>query len=226
MFDSLLSVIAPHSCCGCGNLGDLLCDICKNDIVSEPFSCCIVCRMPTSDNNICLTCSRKSGIGAAWCVSSRDIVLKQLLDRYKFDSAKEAAKVCAYLLHERLPVLPQDITITSVPTSSPHVRVRGYDHMALVTKKLARRRDLSYDQFLSKEDNGTQHFRSRAERFRHAQDGLRLIRKPPEAIFLIDDIYTTGATLHACVKVLRKAGAKRVYVGIIAKQTLDDRDDL
>lgn len=226
MIDNLLALIAPHSCSGCGYLGYILCDQCKNDIVSEPFSNCLVCNIPTSDNNFCKTCTESSSIDSAWCVSARDSTLKRLLDRYKFDSAQQAARVCADLLDERLPILPHDMVITSVPTSSSHRRVRGFDHMELIAKAIARRRNLWYMQFLSKVDGGTQHFRTRSERLKAAQSGLSVIRDVPETILLIDDIYTTGATLHACVKTLKQAGAKQVIVGIIAKQTLDDSADL
>ncbi len=40
-------------------------------------------------------------------------------------------------------------------------------------------------------------------------------------VLLIDDIYTTGATVRECARVLRKAGAKRVYVATLARAQTD-----
>ena len=39
-------------------------------------------------------------------------------------------------------------------------------------------------------------------------------------ILLIDDIYTTGATLNECSKILKQAGAEKVDVFTIAKDSL------
>lgn len=226
MLDRLLSIYAPHSCCGCGNVGSLLCDICKNDITSEPFSRCIVCLQPTFDSNLCSTCKRTGDIDDAWCVGVRDHALKELLNRYKFDAAIEAATICTGLLDASLPLLPADAVVVAVPTASARRRVRGFDHTAVIAKRLAGKRSLRYSAVLERTSSQTQHFKSRAERLKTAGASLRVRRTVPGVIVLVDDIYTTGATTHACVKLLKQSGAKKVFVAIIARQTLDDTHDL
>jgi ComF family protein len=156
----------------------------------------------------------------------RETHLKSLLDRYKFDSAKEAGMVCAELLDERLPLLPQELTVTAVPTSPAHVRVRGFDHMATVASRFADKRGLRYRKVLKRSTNETQHFKARGERLTQAAAGLEVIANPPDSILLIDDIYTTGATLRACTRKLQEAGVQEIFVAIIARQTLDVGDDL
>jgi predicted amidophosphoribosyltransferase len=54
----------------------------------------------------------------------------------------------------------------------------------------------------------------------NASKGLRVKKNVPEKVLLVDDIYTTGATLQACTEILRTAGAQRVYVAVLARQTL------
>ena len=44
-------------------------------------------------------------------------------------------------------------------------------------------------------------------------------------ILLIDDIYTTGATANECSKVLKKAGANKVFIYTIAKATINTHID-
>lgn len=226
MIDSLMQFIAPHSCCGCGYLGTLLCEECKNDIVSEPFSQCLVCLRPTSGANLCMRCRLDTLYENAWCIGTREGALKGLLDRYKFDSARHAGQEIGSLLATRLPVLPQHLVVVPVPTSAGHHRARGFDHTALFGKHLAFLTGLPYREVLASDRTDTQHFKNRSQRHVAAQTGLRVRRTVPEHILLIDDIYTTGSTLRACAALLCQNGAVSVSVAVVARQTLDERGDL
>jgi predicted amidophosphoribosyltransferase len=42
-----------------------------------------------------------------------------------------------------------------------------------------------------------------------------------KSYLVIDDVYTTGATIKYATKALYKAGARNIYVVVIARQTLD-----
>lgn len=226
MVDRLLGLIAPHSCCGCGNPGSLLCVSCKNDIVFEAFSACLRCLRPTRDTNLCFACGKQMRIDAGWVIGVREGVLKRLLDRYKFDSAVEAGRICAELLDAQLPVLPGSFVVVPVPTTSSHRRIRGFDHTLTIAKAFAVRRGLGCQRPLRRYGGGTQHFKGRAERLKQAGHGLEVAGRVPADILLVDDIYTTGATLQACIRKLRVAGAERIFVAIIARQTLDETSDL
>lgn len=226
MIDRLLSTLAPHSCCSCGFVGEILCDLCKNDIISDPFSRCIDCLRPTLQSNLCTTCRSKGYFDDAWCVGARSDSLKKLVDVYKFSATIAAYETCAELILERLPVLPAAITVLPVPTASAHRRVRGFGHMELVARCIAKERGLPSSQVLQRTDNETQHFKSRRERLKLSVKSFQVDHDVPEVILLIDDIYTTGATLRACAQVLRSHGAKQIFVAVIARQVLDEGDDL
>lgn len=226
MIDRLLSTIAPHSCCGCGLVGEILCDLCKNDIISDPFSRCVDCLGPTMQSNLCTSCRSKGYFDDAWCAGARADTLKQLIDTYKFSATRGASDVCAELLCAQLPVLPPACVIVPVPTASAHRRVRGFGHMELVAHHVAKERKLPFSTTLQRTDNQTQHFKSRKERLKLSAESFRTVDSVPEVILLVDDIYTTGATLRACAHVLRSHGAKQVFVAVIARQVLDEVNDL
>lgn len=226
MIDHLLEIIAPHSCCGCGYLGSILCQQCKDDIISEPFSRCAVCLKPTSVSNLCAQCRSHTGYADVWCVGVRDTQLKALLDRYKFDGVRQAARAAAELFDARLPILPSSYAVVPVPTSPRHQRIRGFDHMAMIGTRLARMRSVPFSGVLTTARSDTQHFKNRQQRQKSAAQGLGIHGPVPQNVLLIDDIYTTGSTLRACADLLRRHGALNISVAIIARQTLDVNDDL
>ena len=218
MIDTLLSFIAPHSCCSCGDIGRLLCQSCKYDIITEGFCVCVLCEKPTQSSAICGRCRLATGITDAWCVGYREGSLKALLDAYKFRSSREASGYLAELLDAALPFLPEDIVITWVPTAPSHVRTRGMDHTRRVATRLAKQRGYTVGSYLERTSGDMQHLKTRRQRLRDADKNIISTRTAPDTVIIIDDILTTGATMTACVKKLRSAGSKQIYVAIAARQ--------
>lgn len=164
------------------------------------------------------------GISQAWLIGKREGLLKELVDVYKFERAKTAYQPLARLLSEKLPMLPGDTSIVPVPTASAHIRERGYDHIELIAKELARLRKLRYAPLLGRASSATQRSASKLQRQQQAATAFRCVREPEPGrqYLLIDDIVTTGATMSAASKCLKAAGATEVVVAAIARQMLDD----
>jgi len=96
MIDGLLSFVAPHHCCGCGNVGDLLCANCKYNIVCEFQNVCLACGKPCGAAGLCNTC--RVPYERAWCVGERRDVLQRLIGLYKFERARFAYQTLGDLL--------------------------------------------------------------------------------------------------------------------------------
>ena len=72
---------------------------------------------------------------------------------------------------------------------------------------------------LKRTSSATLHFLSRDERVALGPFLFGLsYGTAPEQVLLIDDILTTGTTLAAATKLLKQAGAKRVYIAVVARQ--------
>ena len=221
MIDTLFGFIAPHSCYGCGEIGSVICDHCANDITQEPFTRCIFCMKLTSRAAICARCTERYDLCSAWCIGERRETLKSVLDAYKFERVRSAAESFARLMDETIPVLDPDTVVTAIPTVPAHIRQRGYDHAELAAKRFARLRGLPYRPLLERRDTHTQHTSSRQDRLRNAAQAFKT-RRVAENVLLFDDIVTTGATVQAAAKELKRAGAERIHVAIIARQPLDE----
>ncbi|OIP85563.1 hypothetical protein COV88_03150 [Candidatus Saccharibacteria bacterium CG11_big_fil_rev_8_21_14_0_20_41_19] len=221
MIDKALSLIAPHHCCGCDKIGCLLCGDCKYNITSEPKMVCVACDRPTGAMWLCSSC--RMPYERAWVVGERSGILQRLVGLYKFERAKAAYRSLGNLLVGVLPELPPETIIVPVPTTSSRIRERGYDHMLLIAKYVARARGLKCQQLVQRQTNTKQRQASAKTRIAQAKMAFVVNEKldPTIPYLLIDDVITTGATIRYAVKALRDAGAKHVWVAVIARQTLD-----
>jgi ComF family protein len=222
MIDQLLSIVAPHHCSGCQKSGTLLCDNCKYDIISESYDRCVACGKNISTNGrICNRCRVPYERG--WCVGERSDALQMLIGNFKFKNMRAAFRPLADVLDESIPAFPKNTVIVPVPTVSSHIRERGYDHMLLIAKRFARRRNASIDTSLTRVTNTKQRDKGRAERIKQAKTAFAC-NKPldPQMVYVIvDDVVTTGATVKYAAETLRSAGAEHVWVVSISRQALD-----
>lgn len=221
MHTTLIDLLIPHYCCSCGKIGGILCDHCKYDIIYEPFGRCIVCLRPTNGRmHLCGDCT--TPYIQAWCVGERRGALEELINHYKFNSARQAAVPLAELLDEVIPILPGRVCVIPVPTIASHVRQRGFDHISRVAKRFARMRRYAYRESLRRLDDSHQQGSSRSERIRQAKHAFSCEMLDPALDYLlVDDVYTTGATVHYAAKALRDAGARSVYIAAISRQPLE-----
>jgi ComF family protein len=219
MIDTVLSYLAPHLCYGCGKVGTILCDNCKNNIVDDYFECCILCGSLTQAGN-CTDCL--SPIARGWCVGEREGVLRKILDAHKFERVKAAHKVLAALAAEVTPALPSDCIVVPIPTTFAHIRQRGYDHSQLLAKSFTDLKGCRYAPLLNRQKQSTQRGHSRKERIKQAEEAFALEGTVEKRTYiLVDDVVTTGATLRSAAHLLRARGAEDVWAVALMRQPLD-----
>ncbi|MBQ3184549.1 MAG: ComF family protein, partial [Firmicutes bacterium] len=116
--------------------------------------------------------------------------------------------------------------IIPVPISSGRLKKRGYNQSALMARQLSKRWGVPIDESMLVRRKETTLLRSLnpAERRLALSDAFAVSRKGQsgkkaedrrivgKTVLLIDDIYTTGATVDTCSSVLMDAGADKVYV--------------
>lgn len=222
MLDTLMSIVAPHHCCGCGFEGTLLCENCKYDIISEPYSACVACAKGLAGpKGICSSCTVP--YKRAWCIAPRQDSVQKLIDAYKFMNAKAAYGPIADLLDAHIPLLPENCVLVPVPTIGSHIRQRGFDHTLLMARRFGRQRHLPVANHLRRRTNTMQRgarSRQRTEQAKRAFE-CRTTLDPYAIYLLIDDVITTGATVKYAAQALMDAGATKVWVAAISRQPLD-----
>lgn len=220
MIEKLASYLAPHYCYSCTKIGSVLCDNCKFYILDDMQELCINCQKP-SFSGICVKCIKRVDYKRVWLVGKRQDALEGLINAYKFQRVKSAIHACVELLDSRLPILPENTIIVPVPTVAKHIRIRGYDHTAILAEQIAKRRNLNYSPILNRQHSLTQLGSDAKTRHAQAASAFRAnetLHKKPH--LLIDDVVTTGATLKYASKALKDAGANEVWAAILARQNL------
>ncbi len=128
--------------------------------------------------------------------------------------------LCATL---RRPPLVAATRIIPVPLHLERERERGFNQSALLARALAKRAGLPCDEWsLIRTTHTTQHrasmdARARRETVEAAFQVARPRLVAGERVLLVDDVFTTGATVSACAHALRAAGAHDVFVLTVAR---------
>jgi len=193
-----------------------LCIECEREFeqITEPI--CLKCGRPQKDNAVCSDCvewERRLGTERT-LRQNRSIFLyndwmKELMNRYKFRGDAILAQIFqSYLQQAKKRYFPHALTIIPIPLAEDRLLERGFNQALLLAQLL----NLPIIEPLKKGKSSKQSKKSRHERI-HSKNPF-FVSDPQlvigKSILLIDDIYTTGTTLHQAALKLYEAGAKDV----------------
>ena len=212
-----IDIIAPYTCRGCGSIGSPLCDCCKNNIIMNHQNICPNCK----SENPTGSCSKCSALPPIHTIADRSTIVGTLIHDLKYSSAKALAKPLAELADAILPAILGDVVIVPLPTISRHIRERGFDHTLEIAMQLAKLRPNWTAKTILKRTNSTvQVGANESTRIRQAKKAYqidpRFSFEKPTTYILIDDVWTTGASMKAAYKIITKAGATKTVILALA----------
>jgi ComF family protein len=209
----------------------VLCRTCAARLVPLTGPICTRCGKPfigpDQPDHRCGDCLRKSpAFATARAFGIYDGPLMALIRRLKFDRRLELAEPVGRLLGcARERAWPEAIfdRVTVVPLHPRRFRKRGYNQVMLPIRRwtgFAGGAVLDRELLRRIRHTPPQSGLGRAEREQNIRGAFAVrpgCRLTGERILLVDDVYTTGATVNACAAVLVSAGAGRVDVLTIAR---------
>lgn len=212
IFSSFIALLFPPKCIFCGKVLE------KNERAGRV---CRSCRRSVEYNEEPIPASEPLGEVCAPLVY-KDSVRDALL-RFKFrDRADYAEPLAAFIADEvaRRFAGRYDV-ITWAPVSRKRKKERGYDQAMLLAEAAAMRLGTVAVSVLEKtrHTNANSSINDAAARAANVK-GVYEVTAPEliegKRVLLIDDIFTTGATMGECAATLRSAGAAEVMGAAIA----------
>lgn len=226
-----LDFILPPRCVSCGKRivdPGALCNICFSelDFITEPN--CICCGLPfefaVEGESHCGACLQEPP-AYSWARAALryDDISSHLILSLKHSKKLENAPTIARMMMQVIASKASNIDLfVPVPLHRHRLFSRRFNQSALLAQHLSEQMAIPCEVTALNRIKPTppQVGLSRTQRRKNMQGAFQV--KQSAAIYdknivLIDDVFTTGATASACVKVLKKAGAKSVGIVTLAR---------
>jgi predicted amidophosphoribosyltransferase len=215
----LLDLVLPERCASCGAGERVLCPSCLAELRFLHGPLCARCGAPTAwPVERCAECSgRRLSFGRARAAVVYEGPARPLVVAWKERGRRRLSRVFAGLVVEVVS-RPSVEALTFVPADP----TRGLWRAQNPAESLARLLGLAWDLPVAPLLGRTrlvppQRGLTRAERRRNVRGAFTALSDSPAAVALIDDVYTTGATVGAAATELRRAGARSVEVVTFAR---------
>ncbi|MBS3920764.1 MAG: ComF family protein [Deltaproteobacteria bacterium] len=233
LIERVLQFLLPSQCHCCERFLEegqkRICPDCLSKIrwIEPPL--CTLCGTPflsrRIENHPCGAClTRRKYFTMARAVGYYEGPLREAIHRWKYEEKSYLTSFFGEKLAEgfRRYWGPGSFDLlVPVPLHSKRLRERGFNQALLLAKELSQRTRIPYSKRLLQKRISTppQVHLSGRKREKGVKGSFHIQRDEAikgKTILLVDDVYTTGATVNECSKVLLKAGAERVDVLTVA----------
>jgi ComF family protein len=216
-----LDLIFPKFCLGCKREGNFLCQDCFSTL-----------EILTSHQKF----NGKNLADLYFPVNYENFLIKKLISNFKYPPLiKELKKELAFVIVSHFLLLDKkpnfsDFVLVPIPLSKKKLKWRGFNQAEEIAKELADflKIPLISDCLIKIKETRDQVELSEKER-RENVKGVFFVKNKEKIIgknvLLVDDVFTTGATMEEAARVLKETGAKKI-VGIVVAKASPDQDKL
>lgn len=242
---ALFATLFPSDCRLCGqpltNISRLpVCDHCLSVIHPISEGLCSICGERVTGPLVlsgysgevrCGLCRRVSPpFEKATAYGSYEGGLRELIHLLKYDHVQPAGAVLGRMLAEAIADLQplfgsETILVVPVPLFFRKKRQRGFNQAEIIARAALKqiggdRLQLAPDVLERCRETQSQIGLSRHQRRENMRGAFAVVR--PEKVegreaLVVDDVFTTGTTVSECARVLRRAGATKVFVATVAR---------
>ena len=174
----------------------------------------------TSKTNYCLACKKE--ICLEYEFARAPFVYegnaKKLVFNLKYNNGKWLAKYMAEFMKNEFEEMAVEVdAIIPIPLHNKRLIERGYNQSELLANELSKKIAIPaiLNNLVKTKETTTQTKLTKAERQENLKGCFEITNKSEIAgknILLIDDVFTTGATIEEASKVLKNAGANKIYI--------------
>ena|SRR3989338_2761534 len=233
--NGILEVAFPVVCVSCGTEGKYICEKCEVFLGEASFICPICLRASFAGERH-LACQHRhglNGLASIWeyegavqrllhCIKYDGVVhaIEEIIERACGSMALDQKRFCTFLSF----LFSPDTLVTYVPMHSRKEKRRGFNQTELLANALAKQTKSAVACLLEKtKETKPQVDLDKEERLYNMKgsfaisSGTLSVPITTLSVVLVDDVWTTGATMQECCKVLRKAGIQEVWGFTLAR---------
>lgn len=215
----MLELLFPRRCVVCRSPGLELCTACFAGLRRIPSPLCERCGAPTAwPVRRCGECAgRRLSFGSARAAIIYDASARAFVRSWKERGLRGLTSIAADLVIRTI-ARPDAGALCAVPPDPDRVLTRGEHPATALSRELGERWSLSVVSSIAR--SGTRRRQAGlalAARRGNVRGAFVATAAAPADVCLVDDVYTTGATVNAAAAALRKAGARRVEVVSLAR---------
>jgi ComF family protein len=214
----LLDVLVPQRCAACGTGEQVVCSACLATIRLLRGPLCARCGAPTAwPVERCAECSgRRLAYVRARAAAAYEDPVRTLVGAWKERGQRGLGQLLAQLVAEVVPRPPVEL-LTFVPGDQERSLWRGQNSAETLARLLATEWELPVEALLRRNRHVPRQRGLSRDARRTNVRGAFHATTAPAVVALVDDVYTTGATVGAAATELRRAGARAVHVVTFAR---------
>ena len=223
----LLDALFPRRCFGCSRYGSWCCAVCLAALTYPRQLHCPACEAVTPLGEFCAECAGEHSLNGVWSAQPYgNPLVRNLIKALKFGGVIE---VTPYLTNLMLGLLRafnlppawhgkprEQWCLTPVPLTPKRHRRRNFNQAARLAQAVAEATGLSCQSTLARTHGAKaqSELNRDADRFANVHGAFAVLPNANIAgqiFILVDDVYTSGATMEACARALKQAGADEVW---------------
>ena len=223
-----MNLLFPKYCINCRKLGDYICPNCFSFISFDQTAICPSCNRQSINGLTHPKCQTKYGLDGIFSTLSYKGIVKKLVYNFKYNPyLADLKNLLAELFYEGL-IQKEDfyniykkfsnkLILVPIPLYKSRQKARGYNQAEILAGELSKKFNIKTFPVLKRvKKTVSQVGLSKIDRRQNVKESFEVNENLKSAakdyyIFLVDDVFTTGATLTEACKVLKRHGAKKVW---------------
>ncbi len=227
----ILDLLFPKKCVGCRKVGSYFCANCIAQIAQADLVC-PKCERPAVGGATHPVCRRRFGLDGLWSLGVYSEPLRSAIQKLKYKGVEDLAEILVnvtleywakyqpFLLDEIKKSGGKDWLVVPVPLYWFRENKRGFNQSDLFGQILSKSLGLDYSNLLKR----TRYTKSQtklteAQRRKNIRNAFTINddQLTINNVLLVDDVWTTGATLRECCYILKRNGVEKIWALTLAR---------
>ncbi|MDD5221267.1 MAG: phosphoribosyltransferase family protein [Candidatus Pacebacteria bacterium] len=212
-FDKILNLFFPKKCINCQQLGSYLC-----------YDCFSLIEIMQKEYDLSEEIKYLDRLFFATVFKNQ--IVRKLIHGFKYPPfIKDLSDTLSDIMIIHLTFIGMksqlsDFILVPIPISKKRMNYRGYNQAEELAKKLSLKLKLETRNILKKiKENSSQVDLDKEQRKNNVENVFSLMEDiKGKNILLIDDVFTTGATIDEAAKILKQNGANQVWAAVVARE--------